>query len=203
MSYLPEDYEAVEARIAKFYADHPNGRIVTSEVAYAGQEVRFRAEVFRDLDPDPHPAATGHAHGYLGQAKDYEKAETVAIGRALANLNYAKQGARMSREEAEAWQATKPQAKPLTRPHGGNNPGAPASEKQIKFARLLIDTVEEGPELAAQYLGATPLELASKGDVSRLIEDLKERKEKGLAKVTRSTTTDPDDTWHLQEPPHE
>ena len=200
MSYLPEDYEPVEDRIRDFYTDHPQGRITTHIVERAHSEVVFRAEVFRELDVDPHPAATGHAHGFLGQAKDLEKTETVAIGRALANLNYAKQGRRMSREEAQAFEDLK--AKPVNRPHGGDRPTAVASDKQVKFARLLISTVEEGPELAAQYIGPTPLELASRQDVSRLIEDLKDRKEKTLAKVTRTASTIGDE-WHLQEPPNE
>ena len=96
-----------------------------------------------------------------------------------------------------------PTAKPATRPHGGTQPGAPASEKQVKFARLLIDTVEEGQELAAQYLGSTPLDMATKGDVSRLIEDLKTRKEEAMKKVTRTSGPVEDDPWHMQEPPEE
>lgn len=199
MSFLPEDYEPVEDRIRDFYTDHPQGRITTTMLERAQSEVVFRAQVFRELDLDPHPAATGHAHGFLGQAKDLEKTETVAIGRALANLNYSKQGRRMSREEAQAFEATKK----LTRPHGGDRPGAVASDKQVKFARLLISTVEEGPELAAQYLGSTPLELCNRQDVSRLIEDLKERKEKTLAKVTRTTGPSVDDPWHMREAPDE
>jgi hypothetical protein len=199
MSYLPEDYESVEDRIRDFYADHPQGRINTAMVERANSEVVFRAEVFRELDIDPHPAATGHAHGFLGQAKDLEKTETVAIGRALANLNYAKQGRRMSREEAQAFEEVK--AKTATRPHGGSRPGSTATPGQIEFVRALIATVEEGPELAAQYIGSTPLEFANRQDVSRLIDDLKERKAKTLAKVTRSTESD--EAWYTQEPPNE
>lgn len=202
MSYLPEDYEPVEDRIRDFYADHPQGRITTTMLERGQMEVVFRAQVFRELDIDPHPAATGHAHGFLGQAKDLEKTETVAIGRALANLNYAKQGRRMSREEAQAFEEVK--TKPVTRPHGGDRPLAMASEKQVDFARVLIATVEEGPELAAKYLGSTPLELSSRQDVSRLIEDLKERKQKALAKVTRVSGPAPDaDAWHMREAPDE
>ena len=91
-------------------------------------------------------------------------------------------------------------------PRGGpalRNASKPASEKQVSYARLLISTVEEGPEVAAQLLGSTPLELADKTQVSALIEDLKARKEAAAKKVTRSSTSDPDDTWHLQEPPAE
>ena len=28
-AFIPEDYEPVEERIRKFYADHPQGRIIT------------------------------------------------------------------------------------------------------------------------------------------------------------------------------
>ena len=203
MSYLPDDYEPVEDRIRAFYKDHPQGRIITDVISLDGDAVTFRASVYRELDPEPHPASTGHAHGLLVKPKAVEFIETVSIGRALANLNYAKQGARASAEEMQAFEEAKPTAKPATRPHGGTQPGATASEKQVKFARLLIDTVEEGPELAAQYLGSTPLDMASKGDVSRLIEDLKTRKEEAMKKVTRSSAPDADDPWHMQEPPEE
>ena len=201
MSYLPDDYEPVEDRIRAFYADHPQGRITTDVLHLDGDSVTFRASVYRELDPDPHPAATGHAHGLLTKPKAVEFIETVSIGRALANLNYAKQGARASREEMDAFEAVKH----ADYPRGGparRNAAQPATEKQIGFARKLIDTTEEGPELAAQYLGSTPLELHDKATVSALIEDLKGKKEKTLAKVTRSSGPD-DDTWHLQEPPHE
>ena len=77
---------------------------------------------------------------------------------------------------------------------------SPASEKQIKFARLLIDTVEEGSEVAAQILGSEPLDLADRATVSALIEDLKARKEAAAEKVTRSSGHD---DWHLQEAPSE
>jgi hypothetical protein len=205
MSYIPDDYEPVEDRIRAFYKDHPKGRITTDVLHLDGDSVTFRASVYRELDPDPHPAATGHAHGLLTKPKAVEFIETVSIGRALANLNYAKQGARSSAEEMQAFEEAKVEAKQPSYPRGGpalRNASRTASEKQIKFARLLIDTVEEGPEVAAQILGSTPLELSDKATVSALIEDLKERKEKTLAKVTRSSGPD-DDTWHLQEPPHE
>lgn len=207
MSYLPDDYEPVEDRIRAFYKDHPQGRIKTVMLELNGDAVTFRAEIFRELDPEPHPAATGHAHGLLTKPKAVEFIETVSIGRALANLNYAKQGARASAEEMQAFEESKThEVKQPSYPRGGpaaRNASRPATEKQIGFARKLIDTTEEGPELSAQILGSTPLELADKATVSALIETLKERKEKAMAKVTRSTSSDLDDTWHLQEPPHE
>ena len=74
------------------------------------------------------------------------------------------------------------------------NASSPATEKQVKFARLLIDTVEEGSEVAAKILGSEPIELADKATVSALIEDLKARKEAAAKKVTRSKGQD-DSEW--------
>ena len=82
------------------------------------------------------------------------------------------------------------------------NASSPATQKQVKFARLLIDTVEEGSEVAAQILGSEPIELADKATVSALIEDLKARKEAAAEKVTR-TKGQQDDDWHLVPEPDE
>ena len=201
MSYLPEDYEPVEDRIRAFYKDHPQGRITTDIISLDGDSVTFRASVYRELDPDPSPAATGHAHGLLTKPKAVEFIETVSIGRALANLNYAKQGARASQEEMQAFQDVKQPSYPPRNP-ARKRASSPASEKQIKFARLLIDTVEEGSEVAAQIIGSTPIELADKATVSALIEDLKARKEAAAEKVTRSKGQQ-DDEWHLAPEPEE
>jgi predicted fused transcriptional regulator/phosphomethylpyrimidine kinase len=201
MSYLPEDYEPVEDRIRAFYKDHPQGRITTDIISLDGDSVTFRASVYRELDPDPSPAATGHAHGLLTKPKAVEFIETVSIGRALANLNYAKQGARASQEEMQAFQDVKQPSYPPRNP-ARKEASRPATEKQIKFARLLIDTVDVGSEVAAQILGSEPLELADKATVSALIEDLKARKEAAAEKVTRSKGQVEDD-WHLQPEPEE
>ena len=201
MSYPPEDYEPVEDRIRAFYKDHPQGRITTDIISLDGDSVTFRASVYRELDPDPSPAATGHAHGLLTKPKAVEFIETVSIGRALANLNYSKQGARASQEEMQAFQDVKQPSYPPRNP-ARKRASSPASEKQIGYARMLIDTVEEGSEVAAQILGSTPIELADRATVSALIEDLKARKEAAAEKVTR-TKGQQDDDWHLAPEPEE
>lgn len=97
------DYEPVEDRLARFWADHPAGRVATLLVASEGTEWVFRAEVYRDAD-DAAPWATGYAHEVTGQGmvnktSACENCETSAIGRALANAGYAPKGKRPSREE--------------------------------------------------------------------------------------------------------
>jgi hypothetical protein len=106
-----DEYELVEDRIRAFYNDHPDGRIVTYEMTTDDDRAKgyfvVRAEIFIDHD-DQHarcPKATGLAFeieggGGANRTAALENAETSAIGRALANADYAK-GKRPSRQEME------------------------------------------------------------------------------------------------------
>jgi hypothetical protein len=95
MTFNLENYETVEERIDKFYKDYPNGRIVTDMAHYDDTKVVFKAEAFKDYD-DEKPYATGYAEELRGVGRmvnktaHLENCESSAIGRALANLNYAK-----------------------------------------------------------------------------------------------------------------
>src|SRR5690606_17622998 len=87
----------------RFWADHQNGRILTELVHRDDRQYLVRAEVYTNRDDD-RPAATGYAEELIGSSRvnetnALENAETSAVGRALANLNYAPKGARPSREE--------------------------------------------------------------------------------------------------------
>lgn len=113
MRYNLDDYETVDDRIQRFYADHPDGRIVTFEVTDEADRARgyfvVRAQIFTDHE-DQHancPKATGLAFEIEGTSganvtSSLENCETSAIGRALANAGYSssKKG-RASREEME------------------------------------------------------------------------------------------------------
>lgn len=104
-----DEYELVEDRIRRFYEDYPDGRIVTYNHTTQDDRARgyfiVRAEIFTDHD-DQHadcPKATGLAFEIEGgqganRTSALENAETSAIGRALANADYAK-GKRPSRSE--------------------------------------------------------------------------------------------------------
>lgn len=115
MKFNLEDYEPVEERIKRFYADHSKGKIFTilrsspDNMDYAV----FEAQVF---DNDSIMRATGWAQemrdtelsiskrGEEYESVNYsawlENAETSAIGRALANFNYGG-SKRPSREEMQ------------------------------------------------------------------------------------------------------
>lgn len=97
------EYEPVEDRLRKFWADHPEGRVLTDLVAYGDGQFIIRAEVYFDRE-DARPVATGFAEERVSdrgvnQTSALENGETSAIGRALANCDYAPKGKRPSREE--------------------------------------------------------------------------------------------------------
>jgi hypothetical protein len=92
------DYETVEERIKRFYAEHPDGRIVTKLVyEYAGDGPRtwvFKASVYLTAGDQAAklPKATGYASeidgtGGANNGSACENAETSSIGRCLANMN--------------------------------------------------------------------------------------------------------------------
>lgn len=98
-----DDYETVEERIAKFWKDHPDGRIVTTMLEGSPSRFIVYAAIYRGKD-DSQPYATGLAEETVqgrgvNATSALENAETSAIGRATANAGYATKGKRPSREE--------------------------------------------------------------------------------------------------------
>ena len=103
MAFNLNDYETVEDRLARFWVDHPAGRITTAMMNYDGDSCVFRAEIYFDAIQSE-PTATGYAEEIRGSSPVnktafVENCETSAIGRGLANCGYATHGKRPSREE--------------------------------------------------------------------------------------------------------
>jgi hypothetical protein len=144
------NYETVDSRIKKFYELHPAGRIITELIAYSDQAFIVKAIIYRD-DKENNPAATGLAEEKVGaspvnRTSALENCETSAIGRALANLNFASK-ARASVEEMQKVSRYETAAGPVPREEWKNTAqGAwaevgSASEKQLKFVHtILIDS---------------------------------------------------------------
>jgi hypothetical protein len=111
-----EDYETVEERLSKFWKEHPDGRISTTLIEHTLQRFIVQAAIYR-TEVDAQPWTTGYAEETVStrgvnSTSALENCETSAIGRALANANYATKGKRPSREEmAKVNQA---QPKPFT-----------------------------------------------------------------------------------------
>lgn len=102
-----ENYVPVNQRLAQFYTDSPEGRVVTSVIEHHRESgfVMVRAEIYKTADAAI-PAATGHAFeeravGYVNATSYVENAETSAVGRALALLGYSIDKGIASREEIE------------------------------------------------------------------------------------------------------
>lgn len=100
-----ESYETVETRLARFWEKNPNGRVLTEILHHDERRFIVKAEIYFDRD-DSTPVATGYAEEIVGaspvnRTSALENCETSAIGRALANCNFASQGKRPSREEME------------------------------------------------------------------------------------------------------
>lgn len=95
------DYETVADRIKRFYKDHEDGRIITSIALDDGKRAVMKAALYVGETK----VSTGYAEeirgeGFVNKTSHLENAETSAIGRALANFNYAGD-LRASREEME------------------------------------------------------------------------------------------------------
>jgi len=123
MRFNLDNYETVEARLAKFWEENPNGQVFTSIYHYDETRVVFKAEVYKDIS-DLRPVATGFAEEVrdaspVNRTSHVENAETSAIGRALANWTFAaKTSPRPSRQEMEKVERmteTKPDADLVTK----------------------------------------------------------------------------------------
>lgn len=115
MSLSGNDYAKVADRLLEFRSDWPNSKIETHRVTNDDKTVEFVSYIWKDktdlielmksgvTDPEILRASAdsnGSAMGMVGvKTKDYEKLETIANGRALANIGYAGSGEIASFEE--------------------------------------------------------------------------------------------------------
>jgi hypothetical protein len=155
-----EDYETVEERLAKFWKEHPDGRISTEVIEHTLQRFIVKASIFR-TEVDAYPWTTGFAEETVStrgvnSTSALENCETSAIGRALANANYAAKGKRPSREEmAKVNQAQpKPFAEKLNDKIITPVEDDPWTVKAVEPAPSAADAVA----LVQEVLGATKID---------------------------------------------
>lgn len=102
-----KQYAQVKDRLKEFRSAHPRALIETTPIVQEDGRVMFKARILSDK-ADPHSAeATGHALSEKKGEKEFEKLETIAVGRALALLGYASDGEIASSEEMEEFEAHK------------------------------------------------------------------------------------------------
>lgn len=108
------EYAKVNARMLEFRKDNPRGLVDTSydllQVDGGVGSIIFKARVVKDKSDEQSAEATGHARlPDDGKQKNFEKCETIAVGRALALLGYGADGEIASAEEMEEFEEWKQQ----------------------------------------------------------------------------------------------
>lgn len=126
------DYALVPARLKQFREDNPRAKTETTPTI-DGDMIIFKAHIVKDKS-DPNSAeATGHSMGKNNGNKAFEKLETVALGRALAQLGYLNNGEIATTEEMEEFNAYR--------------------ENQINEAIIQLNACKTLDELKSVYLG--------------------------------------------------
>ncbi len=108
MKFQGKDYASVKDRLLQFRKENPKGLIETVPTV-TDTHIIFKARIVKDNSQEGSPEATGHSMAEIkgDKVKMFEKQETIAVGRALANLGYAADGEIASSEEMEEFIAYK------------------------------------------------------------------------------------------------
>src|SRR5919205_3707311 len=168
----------VKWRLVWFRTEHPDGEIETEMVSHDGTTAVFRARV---RIPNG-GSATGWGSESADDFRDYlEKAETKALGRALAALGFGTQfapdfefGAAESRVVDSPIEISGTRGRRETRPETEVNPATP---RQIKFLYAIAREVglsEEELEAESQQSFGQPVESLGRRDASAFIERLQQ-----------------------------
>jgi len=102
-------YAQVKDRIKEFRADCPHGLIETTPTI-TDTSIIFKARILKDKSDLASAEATGHSFTKVTEKnveKQFEKQETIAVGRALALLGYGSDGEIASSEEMEEFLQSK------------------------------------------------------------------------------------------------
>lgn len=97
-----KDYWLVPARLKKFREEHPRAKVDTNPTYNADGSITFKATILMDKSDEFSPEASGSARyteAELKKPKQFEKLETIAVGRALANIGYLNDGQVATTEE--------------------------------------------------------------------------------------------------------
>lgn len=97
------EHAKVIDRVLEFRKDNPRG-VIESTPTIDGKMLIFKTHVVKDKSDRFSAESTGHAYAELdGTDKQFEKLETISVGRALALLGYAASGEVASFEEMEEY----------------------------------------------------------------------------------------------------
>jgi translation initiation factor 5B len=134
-----ENYVPVVLRLKQFREDNKSKEVLVKTEATVNFEKE--AAFFKTtISVDGKEVATGHALApALGEDKEFEKAETSSIGRALANLGYAAED-----EDADSSSSKKSSSKKSSK--GGLGLGAKKASKKVEEDEEEEETEEESED---------------------------------------------------------
>lgn len=164
MSLQGGEYAKVPERIRLFREDCPNGLIETTPTIQADGSIIFKARILKDKSDLNSAEGTGHALGNNEKAKDFEKLETIAIGRALAILGYLASGEIASSEEMEDFMAYR-------------DDKIEAAARRLKACETIDELKAEFMSLGALMAEKKIIEAKDERKVELLNEDRKHRAE--------------------------
>jgi len=105
-----KQYAQVKDRIKVFWEENPNGTINIEAIPMPDSSIIMKSTICRDAN-EKGGCATGQALGKLDENKAFEKLESIANGRALANLGYLANGEIASLDEMQEFLEHKEQKK--------------------------------------------------------------------------------------------
>jgi len=181
MAFDLSNYETVETRLNRFWETYPDGRVETTLMNYDGDTCIVRSVIWKHRD-DAHPTATGYAHEIhtdrgVNATSFVENCETSSLGRCLANMGFATQGKRPSREEMQKVERQGGQVASSAQVHVLS--GAFATPKQLGYIKKLAKDANMDDLNLLQFIQRTVnrddavLELLKSHEASAVIEALK------------------------------
>ena len=182
MAFDLSNYETVESRLARFWETFPDGRVETTLMNYDGDSCIVRTIIWKHRD-DANPTATGYAHEIhtdrgVNATSFVENAETSSLGRCLANMGFATQGKRASREEMQKVERLGGQIAP-SGPKVHTPSGALSTAAQQSFIKRLAKQADFDDEGLLNLIHElcerddVVLELLKSHEASKVIERLK------------------------------
>lgn len=181
MAFDLSNYETVETRLNRFWETYPDGRVETTLMNYDGDTCIVRSVIWKHRD-DAHPTATGYAHEIhtdrgVNATSFVENCETSSLGRCLANMGFATQGKRPSREEMQKVERQGGQVASSAQVHIPQ--GAFATPKQQGYIKKLAKDANMDDLNLLEFIQRTVnrddavLELLKSHEASAVIEALK------------------------------
>ena len=175
MGFNIDNYELVEDRLKKFWADYPNGRVNTDVVGKSddGTMVIVKAELFTDIDSKI-PVSSGLAQetkgvgGFANNEAWLENCESSAIGRALANWKY--QGSKKPRPTQEEMKKVLQPKKIQVVQESGKSPSNDVEE----LGNIILDMCVGNKVLAKNVWDYTVGKVELKKDMPKSVKDYTE-----------------------------